>query len=125
MLDHLIGSPLALASKEVAAKNWVRFADTPALNVPGISWQQGSVLKVDPENKVATISDHITGEEQEESYDYLVASTGLNRVWPVVPQSLSKKDYLAETCAHIDAVKAAKEGVVVIGGGAKSSNLQF
>lgn len=55
---------------------------------------------------------------RELSYDYLVCSTGLRRVWPVVPQSLWRKQYLAEAGAHIDAVQRADAGVVVVGGGA-------
>ncbi|KAK0106199.1 hypothetical protein ONS96_003843 [Cadophora gregata f. sp. sojae] len=115
---HLIGSPLALASTEYASKNWVRFADLPALKAPGLSWTQGSASRVDTENKIATIVDTISGKEYDESYDFLVIATGLRRQWPAVPQSLTRKAYLAETAKHIEEVKAAKEGVVVIGGGA-------
>ncbi|KAH9205908.1 hypothetical protein DL95DRAFT_316581 [Leptodontidium sp. 2 PMI_412] len=113
---HLIGSPLALASEEYADKNWVRFADLPALKAPGLSWAQGSIVKVDTEKNAATIADTVSGKEYDESYDYLVIATGLRRQWPAVPQSLTKKAYLAETGKHIAEVKAAKEGVVVIGG---------
>ena len=51
------------------------------------------------------------------SYDYLVVGTGLRRVFPVVPQSLDREQYLSEAQVHIRAVGAAKHGVVVIGGG--------
>ncbi|KAH7395456.1 hypothetical protein BKA64DRAFT_576812 [Cadophora sp. MPI-SDFR-AT-0126] len=115
---HLIGSPLALASTDYASKNWVRFADLPALKAPGLSWAQGSVLKVNTEAKIATIADTISGTEYDESYDYLVIATGLRRQWPTVPQSLTRKAYMVETGKHIEEIKAAKEGVVVIGGGA-------
>ncbi|RDW78292.1 FAD protein [Coleophoma crateriformis] len=115
---HIISSPLALASKDFAAKAWQRFADLPALRDPGISWIQGSTIKVDCERKVATISDRNTGKDFEERYDYLIAATGLRRAWPVVPQTLTKDEYLIEAGNHIDAVRNAKEGVVVIGGGA-------
>jgi hypothetical protein len=50
-------------------------------------------------------------------YDFLVAATGLRRVWPVVPQTHTREAYLSEVGNHIDAVRTAKEGVVVIGGG--------
>lgn len=120
--DHLIGSPLALASADFAAKAWTKFADLPAMRAPGISWTHGSVTQVDCENKTATIVDSITGKKSEESYDYLVASTGLRRAWPVVPQSLTRETYLAEAGTHIESVKNAKEGVVVIGGGMYTSN---
>jgi len=84
-LDHLIGSPLALASRDFAAKAWVKFDNLPALRSPAISWMQGSVNQVDCENKVATITDVNTGKRYEERYDYLIASTGLRRAWPVTP----------------------------------------
>lgn len=78
-------------------------------------------MKVDTEKNAATIADTVSGKEYDESYDYLVIATGLRRQWPAVPQSLTKKAYLAETGKHIAEVKAAKEGVVVIGGGILSS----
>lgn len=90
------------------------------MRAPGLSWAQGSVSKVNTEDKVVTIADKISGKEYDESYDYLVIATGLRRQWPAVPQSLTRKAYLAETGKHIEEVKAAKEGVVVIGGGALS-----
>ncbi len=52
-----------------------------------------------------------------ESYDYLICATGYRRIWPTVPQSLDRKSYLAEAQGHIDHVKAAEHGVIVIGGG--------
>lgn len=116
--DHLIGSPLALATKDFAAKAWIKYSDIPALSVPGISWNQGSIIKVDCEAKVAVVSDAKTGAEYEERYDYLVSATGLSRAWPAVPQSFTKDAYLTETGSHIDAVTSSKDGVVVIGGGA-------
>lgn len=81
--DHLIGSPLALASEDFAATAWVKFDSLPALRSPAISWMQGTVNHIDCENKIATITDVNTGRTCEESYDYLVASTGLRRSWPV------------------------------------------
>jgi NADPH-dependent 2,4-dienoyl-CoA reductase/sulfur reductase-like enzyme len=115
--DHLIGSPLALASKEYASKAWTRFEDIPALRASGLNWVRGIVVRVDCERKVAFISDSGTGEEYEEDYDYLVASSGLRRAWPAVPQSLRRESYLSEVSDHIDKVKNAPKGVVVIGGG--------
>ncbi|CZT53404.1 related to pyridine nucleotide-disulphide oxidoreductase AMID-like [Rhynchosporium secalis] len=115
---HLIGSPLALASEDYAKKNWVRFADLPALQLPCISWAQGSVVSIDTETKAATIADNILGKEYAESYDYLVVASGLKRQWPAVPQASTRKAYLSEVATHIREVKDAKEGVIVIGGGA-------
>lgn len=82
-----------------------------------MSRAQGSVTQIDLAKKVARIANPKTKEESEESYDYLIAASGLRRVWPVVPQSFSRAEYLVESGNHIEAVKNAKEGVVVIGGG--------
>lgn len=53
----------------------------------------------------------------EESYDYLIASSGLRRNWPTVPRSLSKFEYNAEASKHVDKAQNSRNGVVVIGGG--------
>lgn len=113
----MIGSPLALASKEYALKAWTRFVDLPALHTPEISFTQGSVISVDCEEKKASIRETGSSTIRDESYDFLVASTGLRRAWPVVPQSLKREEYVLEVNEHIERVKNAREGVVVIGGG--------
>ncbi|KAI9155343.1 Oxidoreductase OXR1 [Paramyrothecium foliicola] len=115
---HVIGSPLALADAEYAKKAWVKFQDIPALQKPNITILQGTVASVDCANKTATIVDGVTKESSTQSYDYFVAASGLRRVWPVVPQSLTRKQYLLEAEAQIDAVHSAKDGVLVVGGGA-------
>lgn len=114
--DHLIGSPLALADKEYAAKCYVKYSDVPALQHPAIKVIQGSVKSVDCEELSATIIED--GSQRQQSYDYFIAASGLRRPWPVVPQSLTRKSYLAEAHSNIDAAKGARHGVVVIGGGA-------
>lgn len=116
-MDHLIGSPLALASKNYAAKAWTRFDEIHALRAPGVSWLQGTVVNVNCENKTALISDAETRIENEERYDFLVASSELRRAWPVVPQAPKKESYLCEVNDYIDKVRIAREGVVVVGGG--------
>lgn len=116
----MIGSPLALASEEYTEKCWVRYDDIPALRrAPNnIRVLHGTVRAVDLERKVATYVQRGTGtEEQELPYDYFVAAAGLRRAWPVVPQSLRKKQYLFEAGDHIRAATAARHGVVVVGGG--------
>jgi thioredoxin reductase len=122
-LDHLISSPLALASGEFMPKAWVKFDDVPALRTSNISHIHGTVAGVDCERKVAMISDSNTGKQYEESYDYLIAASGLRREWPAVPQSLRREEYLKEAGDHIEEVRKAKEGVVVIGGGMCCQNL--
>lgn len=117
-IDHLIGSPLALADDAYASKAWVKYADIPALQNSKVQTVHGSVQSVDPVHKTATVLDAATQAPRALSYDYLVCATGLRRVWPVVPQSLWRKQYLGEAGAHIEAVQQARAGVVVVGGGA-------
>lgn len=109
---------MALADSAYSKKNWVKYSDIPGLKDPSINIIQGSVTSVDPATKRATVSAHLTQEKSTLEYDYLVAATGLRRVWPVVPQSLTRKQYLLEAENHINAVDNAKHGVVVVGGGA-------
>lgn len=116
--DHLIGSPLALSDEAYAAKAWVQYNDIPALATPKINVLQGTATAVDPTTKTATVLEIATQAPRTLTYDYLVVSTGLRRVWPVVPQSLTKKQYLLEANAHIAHVSTAPHGVVVVGGGA-------
>ena len=115
---HLIGCPLAFASTEYAPKIWHKFEDIPALQHPNIRWTQGSVVNVDTNGLKARIRHHNTNEETTHDYDYLIAASGLRRAFPVVPQSLTRKQYLHEASNHIRDVQASREGVVVIGGGA-------
>ncbi|KAH8668489.1 hypothetical protein BX600DRAFT_510583 [Xylariales sp. PMI_506] len=116
--DHLIGSPLALADKTYAEKAWVEYKDIKILQRPDVEIVQGTVSKVDPETKTATIAQSGGRGERIESYDFFIGATGLRRVWPVVPQSLTRKEYLLEAGKHIDAVTNAKYPVLVVGGGA-------
>jgi NADH dehydrogenase FAD-containing subunit len=114
----LIGSPLALADSEYAKKAWVRFQDIPGLQLPNVRFVQGSVSSVNCETKIATVVDNVTKEVATHQYDYFITATGLRRVWPVVPQSLTRKQYLLEAEEQIDALDGAKDGVVIVGGGA-------
>jgi NADH dehydrogenase FAD-containing subunit len=117
---HLIGSPLALASEAYAEKCWVKYDDIPALQRPNsnIRVLHGTVQSVDPQRKVATYTAYGAATPPSElQYDYFVAASGLRRVWPVVPQSLRRKQYLFEAGDHIRAATAARHGVVIVGGG--------
>lgn len=116
--DHLIGSPLALADAAYAKKAWVKFEDLVGLQDPQIKFVHGTVSEIDCEAKTATTIHHVSKETTKHSYDYFVAATGLRRVWPVVPQSLTYKQYLLEAERQINAVASARNGVVVVGGGA-------
>ncbi|KAM3458464.1 hypothetical protein NHJ6243_007396, partial [Beauveria neobassiana] len=115
---HLIGSPLALADNEYAKKAWIKYADIPSMQVPNLKVVIGSVTAVDCVSKTVTTLDAVTKVATEHAYDFFVAATGLRRVWPTVPQSLSRKQYLVEAGEHVHAVSNAQHGVVVVGGGA-------
>ena len=115
--DHLIGSPKSLACEKLAARTWTRFQDIPALQSPDFNFIQGSVSKVDCASKVAHILDSKTQSNRIEEYDYLVAASGLRRVFPTVPQSLRRVDFLQEVKQHVESIRNAHEGIVVVGGG--------
>lgn len=84
---------------------------------PDLSFIQGSVSSVDFQNKVAHIVDSETKASRSESYDYLVAGSGLRRTFPTVPQSLRREQFLKEVEEHSSDVETAPGGVVVVGGG--------
>ncbi|GKT86642.1 pyridine nucleotide-disulfide oxidoreductase AMID-like protein [Colletotrichum tofieldiae] len=115
---HIIGTPLAFADSKYAAKSWVKFEDIPSLQRPNVRFVQGSVSKVDTATKTATVLDHATKQPRDFSYDFLIAASGLRRVFPVVPQSLTRKQFLLEAEEQIRSVQNAPDGVVVVGGGA-------
>ncbi|KAG8163762.1 hypothetical protein KVR01_007059 [Diaporthe batatas] len=108
----------SLADEAFASKAWVKYEDMAALKTPKITMIQGKATKVDMSNKRATVLETSTQAPRDLAYDYLVVATGLRRAWPVVPQSHYRKQYLSEAGAHIAAVSEAREGVVVVGGGA-------
>ncbi|QQK48456.1 Pyridine nucleotide-disulfide oxidoreductase AMID-like, putative [Penicillium digitatum] len=115
---HLIGSPKALACEKFASEAWTRFEDVPGLKSPHLSFIQGRVSSVDLDAKVAHIIDAKTNSSRTESYDYLIAGSGLRRSFPTVPQSLRREGFLQEARDHMMNLKQAREGIVVIGGGA-------
>ncbi|KAI3336954.1 FAD/NAD(P)-binding domain-containing protein [Xylariaceae sp. AK1471] len=115
---HVIGSPLAMASKEYAEKAWVEYKHVKVLQRPNVTFVHGTVTNVDCESKTATISERKTQKTRIERYDFFVAATGLRRVWPVVPQALTRETYLAEVGAHIERVLNSTAPVLVVGGGA-------
>ncbi|KAF9253841.1 hypothetical protein DTO012A7_4947 [Penicillium roqueforti] len=115
---HLIGSPKALACEKFAPEAWTRFQDIPGLKCPELKFIQGSVSSVDFNAKVANIVDAETNSNRTEPYDYLIAGSGLRRSFPTVPQSLWRDEFLKEARQHMTDVKEAREGVVIVGGGA-------
>lgn len=115
---HIIGSPLAMASREYAKKAWVEYKNVKVLQRPNVTFVQGTVTNVDCENKTATIAVRKTQKTRVETYDFFIAATGLRRVWPVVPQALTRESYLEEVGAHCDRVLNSTAPVLVVGGGA-------
>ncbi|OAQ60784.2 pyridine nucleotide-disulfide oxidoreductase, NAD-binding domain-containing protein [Pochonia chlamydosporia 170] len=115
---HVVGAPLALANQSYADKAWVEFGDLPDLQRPNITFIHGTVTNVDWNSKRATVNAHGEDASSVLGYDYFVAGTGLRRVWPVVPQSFTRKGYLTEVRDHIQLAKDASHGVLVVGGGA-------
>lgn len=122
-VDHLIGSPKALASEKFAAEAWTRFQDIPGLKSPDLSFIQGSVSSVDFNAKEAHIVDSETKNSRTEPYDYLIAGSGLRRSFPTVPQSLRREEFLKEAREHMTDVKQAQDGIVIIGGGMRYLSL--
>lgn len=118
VVDHLIGSPLALVDPIYAQKSWVKFHDIPQLQHPSIKVIHGSISSVDCSHKIATFLDTTKKQSRSQHYDILLTATGLRRVWPVVPQSLSQTDFFREVTSHINSTHNAPYGLAVVGGGA-------
>jgi NADH dehydrogenase FAD-containing subunit len=87
------------------------------LKSPDLTFIQGSVSSVDFAGKIAHIVDAETKVNRTEPYDYLIASSGLRRSFPTVPQSLRRDEFLKEAKEHMENVKNARDGVVIVGGG--------
>jgi hypothetical protein len=117
LVDHLIGTPLAYASKEYAKKSWIRFQDIPALQTPSVKIVHASITQLNCEEKFATVRAIDTKQNIKIPYDYFVAASGLRRTKPSAPVALTRKEYLEDALEHIRLAEGAKEGVVVIGAG--------
>ena len=81
---------------------------------------RGSVTGINTEAKSAQILHLQTQETRHEPYDYLVAASGLRRVFPTVPQSLKREEFLKEVKMHKECVENAQDGIVIIGGGGRA-----
>ncbi|KAF7125666.1 hypothetical protein CNMCM5793_001905 [Aspergillus hiratsukae] len=120
---HLIGSPRALVDEQFASDTWTRFADIKALQSPHVRFIRGSVSALDCQRKTATILDSVSRTSTEEGYDFFIAGTGLRRTFPTVPQSRTRDAFLAEVRRHTADVVSARQGVVVVGGGAVGTEM--
>ncbi|KAG4291706.1 hypothetical protein FPRO06_12959 [Fusarium proliferatum] len=115
---HLVGSPLALFDKEFANKTWVKYQDIPEMHGPLIKHIQGAVTEVDCVKKKAVIVDEATKTRMIQSYDILVAASGLRRAWPIAPRAKTKQEFLSHIVQHTESFEDASRGVVIVGGGA-------
>lgn len=106
-----------MADRKYAEKAWVEFEDIKALQRPNVTFIQGSISNVNCMDRTATILERDTKKPRTESYDYFITATGLRRPWPVVPQALTRKEYLEQTNKHIDTVGSNAAPVLVVGGG--------
>ncbi|KAI5303667.1 MCM DNA helicase complex subunit mcm6 [Ascosphaera pollenicola] len=115
---HLLGMPVACASKEYAEKAWVKFSDIPALQSSRINIVQGKVTSIDAQRKSSTIHRTQDNKPIQQRYDYLIAASGIHREWPSAPTALNKKEYRTETDRMVEQCANATEGIIVVGGGA-------
>ncbi|KAL5359949.1 hypothetical protein BJX96DRAFT_174834 [Aspergillus floccosus] len=115
---HLIGSPKALACEEFASKTWVTYAEIPAIQSSNVEFIRGSISSIDSQGKIAAVHKRGASTPTEVLYDFFIASSGLRRTFPTVPQSVEKLEFLQEARDHQRKIKDASDGVVVVGGGA-------
>lgn len=113
-----------MVSEEYSQKVWTEYSALEILQHPSVKYMQGKLASVSPESKEAVILPFNSETPSTVGYDFFVAATGLHRAWPVVPQALTKSEFLADVKRQVKAIQDAKDGVVVIGGG-KFRSLSF
>jgi NADH dehydrogenase FAD-containing subunit len=126
---HTMGSPLAHTSKLFAPSAWYKFSDMDSLKRPNIEVLQGSALHLDPQAKELhwqkKYRDSSGSELDILKYDYLVASTGIQRLWPILPRSMNSIDYQTDAQDYIADLGKAGPTIVVVGGGNFVQTLRF
>jgi NADPH-dependent 2,4-dienoyl-CoA reductase/sulfur reductase-like enzyme/peroxiredoxin family protein/TusA-related sulfurtransferase/rhodanese-related sulfurtransferase len=79
------------------------------------------VIKIDPKNKKVFVKNLESGEEFEDSYDYLVLSPGASPIKPKIPGIDSKRIYTLRTISDADniikEIESGKKESTVVGGG--------
>ena len=108
---------MAFANSKYSPKAWVKFKDIPNLQRPNVRFIHGTVDTINSAAKTAKVIQHDTRQVLDQSYDFLVAASGLRRAWPVVPQSSTRKAYLLEADDIISSASDAQDGVLIVGGG--------
>lgn len=76
------------------------------------------MTEVDCIDKKAVVINRATKTRTIQSYDVLVAASGLRRAWPIVPQANTKEGFLSDRAHHMSSLVGASCGVIVVGGGA-------
>jgi len=109
---------LALFDQEYANKTWVKYQDIPEMHGSFIKHIQGAVTEVDCVEKIAVIVDGATKTRMVQSYDILVAASGLRRAWPIAPQAKTKEEFRSHIVQYTSSFGDASLGVVIVGGGA-------
>lgn len=79
------------------------------------------VIKIDPKNKKVFVKNLESGEEFEDSYDYLLLSPGASPIRPKIPGIESSKIYTLRTITDADKIvkeiESGKNEATVVGGG--------
>lgn len=119
---HTMGSPLALTTPGYAERAWRGYADCSSLERAGVEFIHGQVSSVDVLDKVVkyqtlTSSPTESVVSTEIHYDYLIAATGLNRAWPIVPFHYTKHTYLKDIEGQRTGLEQVKGAIVIVGGG--------
>ncbi|OGM46804.1 hypothetical protein ABOM_005027 [Aspergillus bombycis] len=120
---HTMGAPQALAVRGYAERAWKGYADCSSLKRAGVEFIQGQVASVDILHRVVKYQT-LAGSPTEKSvnteihYDYLVAASGLNRPWPIVPFHHTKHAYLEDIEGQRTDLEQVKGAIVIVGGGA-------
>ncbi|KKA21258.1 Pyridine nucleotide-disulfide oxidoreductase-like protein [Rasamsonia emersonii CBS 393.64] len=119
---HTMGTPLVHVENKVTESAWIRYSDIPALKRANVHILQGRVVEIDPLRKCAFWRSSAASENDPDrvlQYDYLIAATGLQRDWPILPRCFTRQQYILDAKEHIAKLKATRNHpIVVIGGGA-------
>lgn len=116
-----MGAPNAAVSRNRADAAWYEYKQGGKPYSPDtVQFVQGKARKVDPIKKVLEFSPYpnsTTAAAETIHYDYIVVATGVRRQHPVVPNALTRQQYLSEYDDLREQMSAATDGVVIVGGG--------
>lgn len=117
-----MGTPLVHVQHNSVIENaWIKYSDIPALKRRNVQILQGRVVEIDPLQKRAFWRGTKSPADEPDrllQYDYLIAATGLQRDWPILPKSQTKQQYIQDAKSHIMKIKGSRDyPIVVVGGG--------